>query len=380
MICRSVVGLIGFAALLPTCFAQYAVHVSRSIPVPHAFSVSGDMASVLDNSTILVGHTNTSTHAVGNGSNDTTVSTKLISPLGGAQTTVQVDVNTQEEFIGVRFNGSDSDSFYGVWEYPFDNSIKSDGIMFDLKGVGNSAGINWSNARSPFFISSSGYGVFADTETMGSFDFTTPGDAQFIFNTSSLTYYVIFPEEGGSVKSILEQYVSGLSDPITMPPDTGYGPMFWNDDWTQQFEGNTTNSQDSILDVVDHLYSNQIRALAIMADRPYGTGSDGWGNFDFDPEFFPSPEEFIANLTSSGLDFQVWVANRAYAGSVLYEDAEENGWLFHTIADEDGPALNLSIPEAYDALKEYMRFFPDIGVKGFKIDRGEEGEMPGMSN
>lgn len=41
-----------------------------------------------------------------------------------------------------------------------------------------------------------------------------------------------------------------------------------------------------------------------------------------------------------------------------------------------GPALNLSIPAAYDYFKTHLKVFPDLGVKGFKIDRGEEGEMP----
>ena len=38
---------------------------------------------------------------------------------------------------------------------------------------------------------------------------------------------------------------------------------------------------------------------------PYGTGNMSWGNFDFDPAFFPDPKAFIANLTSWGYDFQV---------------------------------------------------------------------------
>lgn len=41
-----------------------------------------------------------------------------------------------------------------------------------------------------------------------------------------------------------------------------------------------------------------------------------------------------------------------------------------------GPALNLSIPAAYSYFKERMSYFPSIGVKGYKIDRGSEGEMP----
>lgn len=105
-----------------------------------------------------------------------------------------------------------------------------------------------------------------------------------------------------------------------------------------------------------------------------------WGNFDFDPEYYPTPEQFIANLTYWGFDFQVWAANRAFPGTELFNTSVANNWLMPGISTVffPGPALNLSIPAAYEYFKEKMRFFPDIGVKGYKIDRGEEGEMPGM--
>lgn len=56
----------------------------------------------------------------------------------------------------------------------------------------------------------------------------------------------------------------------------------------------------------------------------------------------------------------------------------ENGWLFPGYDAEYffGPALNLSIPEAYDYFKQKLSYFPSVGVKGYKIDRGEEDEMP----
>jgi alpha-D-xyloside xylohydrolase len=77
----------------------------------------------------------------------------------------------------------------------------------------------------------------------------------------------------------------------------------------------------------------------------------------------------------------VWVANRAFLYTELYNVSAQNGWLFPGIDPVafKGPALNLSIPAAYDYFKQRLRYFPSIGVKGYKIDRGEEGEMPGMS-
>lgn len=57
-----------------------------------------------------------------------------------------------------------------------------------------------------------------------------------------------------------------------------------------------------------------------------------------------------------------------------------NDWLFPGYTGENfpGPALNLSIPAAYSYFKKHLSAFTALGVKGYKIDRGEEGEMPGM--
>jgi hypothetical protein len=77
----------------------------------------------------------------------------------------------------------------------------------------------------------------------------------------------------------------------------------------------------------------------------------------------------------------VWVANRAFWHNELFNVSAANGWLFPGIDPEFflGPALNLSIPAAYDYFLQKLSYFPSVGVKGYKIDRGEEGEMPGKS-
>ena len=118
-----------------------------------------------------------------------------------------------------------------------------------------------------------------------------------------------------------------------------------------------------------------------FADLTTGTGNYSSGNFNFDPRYYPSPERFIPNLTHWGYDFQVWAANRAFLNTELFNTSQANGWLFPGINPELflGPALNLSIPEAYQYFKKRLSYFPSVGVKGYKIDRGEEDEMPGTS-
>jgi len=217
--------------------------------------------SVVNNSAILVGSTNSSVTPIAASSGQITY--KNISPQ-----VVKVEVTSNVSSIGARFNTPSNELFYGVWEYPFSNQLTNTNVSFDFKGVGNSDGINWSNARAPFFITTAGYGVYADTLDMGSFDFATPGQAEFIFNTSSLTYYIIQPKAPGDYKSIIQEFTS-LSSRIELPPDSGYGPEFWSDDFTTDFHGSVSNAQENYYDVINHLYYNKIRATSMFADSRF---------------------------------------------------------------------------------------------------------------
>ena len=238
-----------------------------SSPAEYSIVLQNGHNAVVNNSAILAGSTNSTASPV------TASSSGTISNHGGQITyskispnVVRVQVNSNYHFVGARFSVSDDDLFYGVWEYPWFDQITNTNVEFDLKGTGNSDGVNWSNARAPFFITNAGYGVYADTLEMGSFDFTTPGQAQFIFNTSSLVYYIILPKSTGNYKSIIEEYTA-LSSRIEMPPDSGYGPTFWSDDFEEDFHGTVSNAQENYYDVVNHLYYNEIRATSMFADR-----------------------------------------------------------------------------------------------------------------
>ena len=284
-------------------------HVSIDVlsTAPFALDVASDFVKV-HNSAVLAGDTNSSTKAI-------TVSSDGTIASDGGQISIsvlnsqvaKVSVNTSFDFVGARFTTDEANYFYGVWEYPFnDRQLDNAGVEFQLKGVGFVTGVNWANARAPFFITNAGYGVYADTLEMGTYDFSQPGRAEFNFNTSSLVYYIILPKRPNDYKSILTAYAD-LSNTIDMPPDSGYGPIFWSDDWTTDLHG-LNNSQESYFDTVDHLLEYQIHGTAMFADRPYGTGNRSFGNFDFDPEFYPTPGEYIANLSDYGFDFQVWVS------------------------------------------------------------------------
>jgi hypothetical protein len=312
--------------LLRLLAALSLIHLSvATSQKPFSIIINNGNQLVVNNSAVLTGSSNSSISPI------VASSSGAIANHGGQVTyrrvspnVVKVQVDTNSSYTGARFTVPNDGLFYGVWEYPFFDQITNTNVEFDLKGLGDSEGVNWSNARAPFFITNAGYGVYADTLEMGSFDFTTSGQAQFIFNTSSLVYYIILPKSPGNYKSILQEYTA-LSSRIEMPPDSAFGPTFWSDNFEEDFHDGVSNAQENYYDVINHLYYNEIRATSMFADRtsflclyliyllilvgPYGTGNMSFGNFDLDPTFYPTPGQFIANLSDHGFDFQVSVSH-----------------------------------------------------------------------
>jgi alpha-D-xyloside xylohydrolase len=130
-----------------------------------------------------------------------------------------------------------------------------------------------------------------------------------------------------------------------------------------------TNAQEKVLDDADRLRKLHIPAGAIWLDRPFGSGELGWGGMDFDSSF-PDPPRMIRDLTDRGMHLLLWSANRC--SGKLFEEGSAKGYLF----PYKWPAADIRRPEVYEWWKEKLNSYVRLGVKGCKIDRGEEDEMP----
>lgn len=254
--------------------SSYSLHVDSESP--YSFTITNPANQpVVSNTGILAGSTNTSMDAVSTDSDDTSIDVSFTTP-----TIVRVNVSSTLGFTGARFSAAKDALNYGVWAHPFNESIVNSNIAFDLKGMQGNDGINYASVRSPFFLSSAGYAVYTDTHAMGSYSFYSPSsdddegkknsaEAEFRFNATELVYYIILPQSGGDLKSLLTQY-AGLTDTSPLWSPRAYGPMFWHNDFEREsgFPEGVGNSQEFVQDVVDKLARHRIRASAVMVDRP----------------------------------------------------------------------------------------------------------------
>jgi MYXO-CTERM domain-containing protein len=261
------------------------------------------------------------------------------------------------------------DHYYGVWEYPFGGHLDNRGNDRPYLGLGNrdNPGSLFTNGRAPFYVSSRRHGLYARSSVRGRFALAVAGKTSFGFDGKRLKYDVIY---GPGYYDVLARYTALAGGPF-LPPLWALGTMWWADDFHRDLRA-TTTAQENVLDLATQLQAQRLPAASLLIDRPFGTGFNGWGNMDWD-ESFPDPGQMVRDLRGRGLELVVWIANRAWNG--LYDEGVANGYLFPG-SSTLGPAADLRNPAAYAWMKGKLAPFVALGAKGYKIDRGEQGEHP----
>jgi alpha-D-xyloside xylohydrolase len=269
-----------------------------------------------------------------------------------------VPANIREEFA------DQGEHYYGIWEAPFGGNIDNRGADHDFLGIRHQADENYSSARAPFYVTSKKYGLYLESTAKGHFSIAQVGKTSFSFFDTQLKYDIIY---GPSYADVLRRYNS-IAGPARMPPDWAFGSIWWRDDHHEDLRG-VTNAQEKVIADADRLRALHIPAGTIWLDRPFGTGEMGWGNMDFDSSF-PDPPKMIRDLNDRGMNLVIWIANRAW-NQLLMEGSARRYLYFGR-----GSAADMQLPGAYAWFKNKLNEYVQLGVKGYKIDRGEEDEMP----
>jgi alpha-D-xyloside xylohydrolase len=253
---------------------------------------------------------------------------------------------------------------YGIFEYPFGGNIDNRGVDRDFLGLRHQRDVNYSSARAPFYATSKKYGIYVESVSEGHYAIAQAGKTSFSFKDAQLKYDIIY---GPSYADILNRY-NTIAGPAFMPPAWAFGSIWWRDDQHHDLR-DATNAQEKVIHDADRMRSLRIPAAAIWLDRPFGTGEQGWGNMDLDRSF-PDPPRMVGDLNSRGIVLLVWIANRCW--NQLFKEGSARGYVFF----DNGSAADLRRPDAYNWFKDKLSTFVRLGVKGYKIDRGDEDEMP----
>ena len=271
-------------------------------------------------------------------------------------------------FFRERLNIDVDEYIYGLGER-FTPFVKN-GQSVDIWNEDGGTASELAYKNIPFYISSKGYGVFADHPERVSYEIATEAASRIQISVpgDELEYFVI---GGGSVKKAVANYCS-LTGMPPLPPAWSFG-LWLSTSFTTNYDEQTVNS------FIDGMAERDI-PLSVFHYDCFWMKEYEWCNFAWDKEMFPEPKAMLKRLHDKGLRVCVWINPYIGQKSPLFDEASECGYLLHTTDggvwqwDMWQPAMGIvdfTNPDAEKWFKSKLEALVDMGVDCFKTDFGE---------
>lgn len=242
------------------------------------------------------------------------------------------------------------------------------------EGFGNASPAAYKQV--PFYMSSKGYGLFANTSNavtfrIGSLDHT--GLSVIVHDIDFLDFYFIY---GPKMRDILPRYTSITGKP-RLPPLWSFGL------WMGRI---TYNSQEQVEQVAQSLREHRIPCDVIHIDT--GWYEEEWVcDLLFCSFRFEDPEGMLKKLHGQGFKVSLWQLPLLVIESSLFWEAAEKGYLVKRPNGKvyltsgflsDAGLIDYSNPEAVAWIKEKITMLFELGVDVIKVDFGEGAPPDGV--
>ena len=223
----------------------------------------------------------------------------------------------------------------------------------------------------PFYLSSRGYGVFANqtgavsyevaSDTVSKVSMTVPGE--------SLEYFII----GGSSPADVLRVYTDLTGKPALPPAKSLG-LWLSTSFTTDYDEKTVSS------FIDGMAERGIPLQMFHFDC-FWMKAYTWTSFAWDEEMFPDPQGMLSRLRAEkDLGICVWINPYIAQASPLFDEGMEKGYFLHTkdggIFQTDmwqpGMAIvDFTNPDACKWFADGIRKLCADGVTSVKTDFGE---------
>lgn len=265
-----------------------------------------------------------------------------------------------------------------------------DKVLFN--GAGSFDSCTKSSAASPFFLSSHGYGIWADTTAIGRtafpnavdsppdcggtdpppcpVQFGQPDRTQLCFKTDHLAYEVY----AGSPAQIVHAFTARTGRPA-MPPLQQFGLMKWRD---------TVHGTDDVLEDADQFERLGIPLHTLWIDNPWeienappdqaSAGTSCMGTLQFDPRMFPDPKGMIDNLHARDVHLGLWISPYVSVtanGKPCPDTGFPPGSLIPAPGDSSRRLVDFTDPAGREHWQQRLRAVLSMGVDMVKGDRGD---------
>ncbi|MFO0608153.1 MAG: glycoside hydrolase family 31 protein [Polyangiales bacterium] len=270
-------------------------------------------------------------------------------------------------------------------------------MQFGVDGRSDS-GTNEHHVPVPFFVSTRSYGVFVESRMPGAFDVgaADPARVTATFEGARASVYLYV---GDRPSTVVAAYTRQTGLP-RLPPRWVYGPMHWRNEW---------RSRDELMEDARRVRAEGIPTTTIWIDNPW---QRSYNDCEFDTARFPDPPGLFRELQRMGFRVLVWStpyldfvepgATPRNTAEMLYQQARDRGHLVRFrstgepyvsvtnpgsaggMPDSRGALIDFTSPAATDFWTGRLEPLVALGVRGFKLDYGEDivtdlvGARPGF--
>ena len=303
----------------------------------------------------------------------------------GRSSTLTVEA-TQDDHLSFQWSAPDSapypvffrmnpivdekEGFYGMGEV-FDK-VEHRGMVramqFEISNL--ESGYNEAHAPIPLLIGTEGWGIFVESYRAGVFapGVHSPDRARITFgfgkyHQEGLRFHLYTADHP---LDITRHYYETTGYPGAIAP-WALGPWIWRDE---------VENQAAVEADFDTIRELDLATTGYWIDRPYASGVN---SFDFKADDYPDPEGMFDYSRDMGFEMALWHAPYLDPEDedtvALYNEAVEKGFyapVMGTALADWGPPIDFSHPEIMDWWQDKLRPYIDLGVKGFKLDYGEE--------
>lgn len=279
------------------------------------------------------------------------------------------------------FSVADRAEIYGLGEH-FDTLNHAHTVVRNASQDNGGTKGTSSYKPMPFFMSTSGYGMWVDTTAEATFDFNTThvSDINIAVPTERFRLVVFTTPE---FPKILEAFTK-LTQRAVVPPYWAFAPWMGRD-----FHRNEADVRED----VDRTRALGLPASVILIDSPWATA---YNSYKWNEQQFRDPPAMIRHLHESGYKLVVWhtpwinsrsstpgepgMARKIEAHSPNYDEAASHGyfvkrpdgtpWVGQWWKGE-GSLIDFTNPAAKLWWQDQLRGAMATGVDGFKDDDGE---------
>ncbi|MCB2153828.1 hypothetical protein KQI84_03000 [bacterium] len=270
-----------------------------------------------------------------------------------------------------------NDSYYGGGERF--NSINQKGYILPMRSMdhpGEKGAVSYKPV--PFIMNSSGFGVWVDSFTPGTFDLNATERSTCHLNYTEYKLRVVFIA-GPDLSDTLKEYTALTGRP-PVPPVWSFAP------WKSR---NVHNDREEVLEDVEKYRQYDLPGSVLVIDSPW---ERGYNDFVLNDEQFTDPRAMFDRVEELGFYTCLWLTpfvnsenvqdmhGIAKGPSSNFQEAADEGFLVKNSDGEvmisdwwkgKGGLVDFTNPEAVQWWFEQLDKTKKWGVKAWKCDDGE---------